>query len=509
MGILSAASRRWLGWAALCLALSALASRLWSPIGTYDEGILLANADFVRQGALPHRDFYTNYPPGIFFLIAGLWEVFGVSIVGERVLGLLLHVATAIFAGKLAGRLRDGGFSFLAASAVLFWAAALGNAPRAWLAAMAAALAFAWCLWSALASRRPRWWFLAGLALGAVGAFRHDLFGSIGLVGGALALGRWFATRARPESSWFPRLLLLAAGAGLVLVPVWGPVLAAAGPERVVLDLFVEQSRVIEARALPLFQKVGLRGYQWMFLLEVAAPIVAAWLLVRRGWSVGAPIVGGLALAVLPAAAGRTDAVHVIGCAAPALILFTALGLERLERARTARARWAIAAVLLGALVVPAPRFLSLRLPRGEVVGLEPSRYGNVLESAERRAGREVVLRYIRERTRPDDRIFVGTRGHRVVFANELDLYFLGDRRGATRWMQFDPNLTNRLDVQREITADFERTRAPVVVLCDCCYRDEGNGNDVPGAELLDEYLAAHYEAEIESGPYLVLRRRE
>ena len=39
-------------------------------IGAYDEGILLTGADLILRGQLPYRDFYTNYPPGIFLLIA-------------------------------------------------------------------------------------------------------------------------------------------------------------------------------------------------------------------------------------------------------------------------------------------------------------------------------------------------------------------------------------------------------------------------------------------------------
>ncbi len=495
--------------AACVAAFAALVLRLHAPIGSYDEGILLADAGFVHDGALPHRDFYTNYPPGIFFAIAGLWKAFGISILVERVLGLALHLAAALIAGKLAGRLRSERFSFFAASAVLFWAAGAGLAPRAWLAAMVAALAFAWFLWSALESSRLAPWFRAGVALGCVGGLRHDLFGYIGIVAALIAGARWATTRSEPRGPWIRRVASLSAGAATVLALVYVPVLATAGTDRVVRDLFVEQSRVLAARTLPLFTKWGLRGYQWMFALEAAVPLAAGFVLVRRGWSNGVAVVGGLALAVLPAAAGRSDAVHVIGCSTPALVLASACGLSRLESASSSRVRWAIATAMVGTLVVPAPHLLSFRAPRGEAVAERHSRYGGVMETVERRRAREEVLDYVRDHSRPDEAIFVGTRTHDVVFVNEVELYFLAERRGATRWMQFDPNLTNRLDVQQEIAADLDRARAPLVVLCDCCYRDEGSGNGNPGAHWLDEYLALKYAPALETGPYLVLRRIE
>src|SRR5688572_451659 len=45
-------------------------------IGTYDEGVLLTNAHLLLRGELPYRDFYTNYPPGIFALLAGWFALF-------------------------------------------------------------------------------------------------------------------------------------------------------------------------------------------------------------------------------------------------------------------------------------------------------------------------------------------------------------------------------------------------------------------------------------------------
>ncbi len=40
----------------------------------YDEGIILTGAMRVVAGELPHQDFYANYGPGQFYLIAGLFK---------------------------------------------------------------------------------------------------------------------------------------------------------------------------------------------------------------------------------------------------------------------------------------------------------------------------------------------------------------------------------------------------------------------------------------------------
>ncbi|MCY2959940.1 MAG: hypothetical protein NTY35_07215 [Planctomycetota bacterium] len=494
--------------AVLVAGTAGLVLQLRSPIGVYDEGLLLTNSWLVAEGGMPHRDFYTNYPPGIYLAIAGIWKVFGVSVHSVRLLGLALHALLAILAGKLGGRMLGRGFSWSTASIVLVWGAGLGLTPRAWLAAMVAGLLFAWLMWKAIDEPRPVRFVLAGLALGLVGSLRHDLFGYLVLSGFVFFGLRVVVTRTLRVRALVVPGLLVALGAALVLVPVWIPVLRAAGGERVVLDLFVEQSRVLAGRELGLFARSGWRGFQWMFVLEVAAPITAGVILWRKGWSDGLAILGALSLAALPAASGRTDAVHVIGSAAPALVLFAFLGVRELERRSARGPRLATALALVGALVVPAPRFLSFRLNREAGPKLDFATYDGLPETPERAEGRADVLDFVRAHTKPGEPIFVGTRSHRVIFVNELDLYYLAQRPGATRWLQFDPNLTNRLDVQVEIASDLERTHAEVVILCSCCYRDESNGNDVPGSAWLDEYLASRYAIVRETGPYRLLQRR-
>src|SRR5271167_4937853 len=50
----------------------------------YDEGLILTGAMRVAAGAVPHRDFYANYGPGQFYVLAGLFDVFGQTVLVER-----------------------------------------------------------------------------------------------------------------------------------------------------------------------------------------------------------------------------------------------------------------------------------------------------------------------------------------------------------------------------------------------------------------------------------------
>jgi hypothetical protein len=71
---------------ALCFAagLRATVLSLHESIAFYDEGLLLSNSNMLLMGKMPFRDFYTNYPPGIFLVIAGIWKLFGISVHSAR-----------------------------------------------------------------------------------------------------------------------------------------------------------------------------------------------------------------------------------------------------------------------------------------------------------------------------------------------------------------------------------------------------------------------------------------
>ena len=64
----------------------------------YDEGLMLTAAMRVAAGQIPHRDFYANYGPAQFYLLAGLFKLFGETILVERLYDIVLKalVVTAV-----------------------------------------------------------------------------------------------------------------------------------------------------------------------------------------------------------------------------------------------------------------------------------------------------------------------------------------------------------------------------------------------------------------------------
>src|SRR5918995_1875919 len=181
-----------------------------------DEGLMLQAAARIADGQVPYRDFWWFYPPGQPYLLGGLWELFGPSLLPWRVLRLLCDAGVAL----------------------LVWALAVrgGASPRVALAAwLAAALAMAYpsgphpfpltlvlCLGALLLLERSP--ALAGVLAGVAAAWRIEFAAYLCL--GVLVA---YAVRPGPGRERALAALRFSACALVAALAIYAPVVAAAG----------------------------------------------------------------------------------------------------------------------------------------------------------------------------------------------------------------------------------------------------------------------------------------
>ncbi|WP_372782874.1 hypothetical protein [Phenylobacterium sp.] len=161
------ANRLWLIGLAAASAVYFAVLAHWTPFGLADEGYLDYIAWRVQAGDQPFRDIELfTYAPGLFYLWAGWFHLFGVSVGTARGLGVLLGACNAALAYRAARAVGAGRLSALFAAAVIlvgYPCLFRGHIPLINLAALLLAL-------QALRSVRWRIW-LAGLgALVILGA---------------------------------------------------------------------------------------------------------------------------------------------------------------------------------------------------------------------------------------------------------------------------------------------------------------------------------------------------
>lgn len=480
------------------LAIRAMLLRGLKVFDGYDEAILFANAQMMADGRVPYRDFYSNYPPGIFQIVR-LVTALGIEpIWGMRAMSLGVRIATALCAAWLVGRSRGGVACLATATAVLVIQSRMGTAPFAYALAVLLALVLIAAWPGATAHRWQR--VASGMLLGCMSYLRHDLVTyALPLFVTAEAVSWWLHRRTFFFAS--PRQLgEFVIGAGMTALLLWMPVFATAGFWRVLHDLALDQAAVVlPARKLPIpsmIEPVAIGGLNLNLPGAIAQHVRFGIVLAAVGSCTGtfaavralaaksertpgsrvSVLIAIFSIATLPQALGRTDYLHV-AFIVPVVLTAALCALGR----RTAE---------LIALISLIPWFSGTTRFIGPTDALYLARAD---DSAFIPPERKRLADFVRAQTAPGEPIFVGCASHRQIITNPLDIYYLARRPGATRYMQFDPGLATSHQGQSEMVTDLQRTRPRIVLRLDECLAEQPNAPQLDGSSLLDAYLDAHY----------------
>jgi hypothetical protein len=518
------------GLALFAFGVIATSSALHGVFGVYDEALIALNASLMNGGAAPYRDFYSNYPPGVFATVGLLFRVFGENVLVARWLGFAVHLAVALLAGRVAGQLRGRRFAWMPAGLLMLWLAQLELPPFAYLFGIGFALGAVALFQAARTTWTRGRWLACGACVGVGSFFRHDLFLYAAVVL-CLFTAAWWALfhRKRLAASHARAAGWVGLAAAVTAALCWAPTFARAGFSQPLHDLFLDQvQHVMPGRVLPIPRLGELTVPQgpWSLARPIPAALhqqvegalllvflgplaLLACLALAQRLKLDRPllcVVGALGVAMIPQALGRTDVNHAIFAVGPPLILLWCYGEAVAARLTPVLllVPLAVMALLVGYPVrgavtlqarpdLPAQR---MQNPRGKgAIGFE---------------ARDELVAEIEKRTAPGEPIYVGLTDHRRTFANELDLYFLSGRPGSTRYLQFDPNLANRPEVQAEMIRELEAKGTRLAVLSKkYTGMEEPNESRLYRSELLDRYLAEKFEvvARVNDDYFILMRR--
>ncbi len=521
---------------------------LWRGIGfnigfyVYDEGLILYPAELVLEGGVPYRDFLSLYGPAQYYVVAGLFVLFGPSLLVARIYGLATTLVLGLVFYRMIREVGSHSISLLSASFLLVWMgrfAEMPGPPTLVFVLLGATTLFPLFL----EGRRPRL-FAAGCLFAVAALFRHALgvavFGS-SLV--AVACFRLFvfsgAERGERRQQVLEECEELVAGFLCVLaIPVIGLLLTVPlddlwhnlvevpfviYPQVRNLPLMVWPpllTEALEGRIDPLRYLRRVRSV-WELYFVVTAGLLALGhgLFVchqssterrRPGPTWVVLYLALLELVSLSQVTVRPDHWHFL----PAVTMGLAvLSVSSYRRWRSVQ--MLVASLMILMLIFPIWKKIQIT---EQLVFLDSFAYLKSprmrgIQVPQHRLNLDDCVRAVQQRSAPHEPIFMANLRHDVLSTNDILFYFITDRDAATRHFYFHPGVTTTKKGQEAIIRDLEATKPACVVLYLSKSAQpsevEMKQGIVPGSRLLDQYLVSRYEPEVEFDFRVILRRKK
>lgn len=501
--------------------------------GMYDEGIVLTGAMRVAAGQIPHRDFYFIYGPAEIYILAGLFKIFGPSLLAERLFDLCIKalVVTTVFA-IVASYCRKSVAVFVSVITIL-WLFGLNEFGLAVMPVSVLNLISSVLILPIFAGRvSPRRMIAAGAVAGAASLFRYDTgIALLAIHACVIAIAiHLFPTagtnRLRLFASIFSPYL---AGFGLLTIFPLLYYLSVAPLGPIMHDIIVFPSKYYHrARNLP-FPGITLKSFENVGIyVPLAIATMTLYALVRpRTRSVvpdspeaqkrqGFLIMFGLMLVVMYLKGiVRVAPIQMYLAIVPSLLLIAVLFEYRAAFPRPARvsinclmllsllaATWSTLHVIrLESLYHLSVAQRILHFPQVATSGLQadwcrtinPVTQGFCFLPEDDRIQ---AIEFIRSHTRQGQTLYSGLSEHDRVFANDNLIYFATQLVPATRWSHFDPDLQNRYDIQSQMVHELEQNAPPYLVLDSefALVQEPNESSKSSGVTLLDTYIRDKYK---------------
>ncbi len=465
----------------------------------HDEGIITYGATMVLSGGVPYKDFWALYGPGQFYLIAGLFKLFGSYILVERIYLTIINSLVPLVVYLIAQRLILSRFALIPWFLTLLWLNTFG------FGVMSPALLFSLLstlfILYFLAEKQKKYLFLGGLMAGISLLFRHDIGLAVTIVEGTIVSLFVFFSLLPKKMPLLQKLIPILKfnayylfGWGIILLPVAIYLIRVVPPADLINDLvvypFTIYPKVFLQRypailpnpayifsgvltIIDYFKQVLLRiAYYFPLIIYISAIVIIAFQL-RKGINTLAVKIWGFALFTLLGIMFLVQGLiraH-IDFLRPAFIPAFLLLAFSMDNLTFFSKRNFVRSILIFFILVMA------LIPFSEKVARITKNFSCPFYFEIERAkgiysddGAAVknyqgLVKYIQKNVPENERMFVGNSRHDKVFYNDIMLYYLSNRQSATKYYTFNSGLTDTKRVQEAIVSDIEKYRVRYIIL--------------------------------------------
>ena len=509
----------------------------------YDEGSLLLGAREVAHGGMPLRDFWTAYPPGMFWLLALAFKLFGEQLLVNRFMhaAFVLGISVAAYYLVLSVS-HNRRWAIVGFLAVTLYAGAVrtsyGYPPV--LCTLLGFLGFL-SLFHGNSERHAVRALLAGLSAGLCALVRYDF--AIYLVAAsvvALVTRLQAAPAGNRNPAHFAKRLAIY-GVGL-LIPVlvgYGIVVGQVGASRAYALLVDFPLRVYpRVRALPFswpfafFLRSSPSAWSLAWLLDDCSslPIYLPFFAAPAGAVAGLVLVTTrppkrmegtllLGLSILAMTLINQYRVRsgepqgwplaVVGLVSAISLLSVASEARRpLMRAAARGCAFLLCVVLVPAMLYREGLLIRARYFRETVPVSSPWAAG--LRIAADQASYNRLLEYLRDHRQAGERyLYSGVVDHDQLVFNDVLVYFLSGMRSPTYFPELAPGVVDTSVAQSEIVRELDEHAVRTVVLYDWVSTEPNESSANKNIDIADSHIRARYQTVARFGSYAVMERKD
>ena len=520
-------------------------------INIYDEGIIVVDAMRMMYGDIPHRDFYSNYGPAQYAIVAGLFEIFGLKIMVARIYGLAVEAAIVGMIFHILSRRVGTAMTVGAAIFACMWFFASPLVLYPIFPCILLALIGSNLL-QTKSGRLPNYnrLLFAGICTGFATLFRYDVgfFLMIANLAALTLLTRIVLNDSIKVDAKYLIKAVLTYGFGIsiIFLPVAAAFLLKAPLQTFLSDIveyptkYYAQMRSLPFPGLHMLMQHPSEAIVYLPYLSCGLAAFQIWRLV---WSGQQPrtshtdyknvdrevafltIFGFLTFALFFKGLVRVSSIHMLMANIPALLVMASLVNSWWGAGSALKT---IAALISLSLAIPTAdgTYREIRADVTDVsrpfVGWFLGEMGlSAFVRSEPDGCTEIqketavttpidylrVARYIASRTKPSERIFVGLDRHDKIFVNPVALYFVAGRMPATHWHHFDPGLQTRADIQLKMITDLKEDKTKWLIL-DSSFdgANEPNKSSISShVKILDDYIKSNFRTVAGSGNVMIL----
>jgi len=477
-------------------------------LGPYDEGLILFGAERVLKGQIPYKDFSSAYPPGQYYTIAALFNIFGTSVTTERIYDIAVRALLSLFIFLIIRLLASNKLAFVGWTMSLVW---MGHSSYPGYPVYPSVLFIYISVYFLLLHMKHNTIYYVALSAVAIVLailFRHDLGGYAAI---AMAVVLFVMRITGVRKSWTPFISFIVIGM-ISALPVIIYFFLNSALKFIINDMILMPLNVLTEYAQLPYPSLSIYAFSfYLFPVVLLISVIISLVLMKRKTdhmvAYGGLLISLIGLLFMFQVSVRSDIPHLLPVALTGIVSASILLCSLPET--LSLNTWQKRGVYVMFIIVFSVAFirpistieLILKRTKGYIVStvnadMDRIRY-LIIDS-----NLKETVTFIKNNTLENEYIYVGVKNHDQFRFNDPVIYFLAERNCATKYHELDAGVTTTVEAQSEMINELRNNDTPLVVLA---VRDryEPNLSKIDSnVNLLDNYIGSNYELKKTYGIY-------